>query len=125
MLWIAIAAGGALGSVARHAVTVLVQPRFSSGFPGAIFIVNVAGCLTIGMLAGMVAALRIEMDAQLRALLVVGVLGGFTTFSSFGLDTFMMARGGHPGLAAWNAVGQTLLGLAAVWIGFALGSWRS
>lgn len=124
MLWVAIAAGGALGSVARHAVNVLVQPRFSYGFPAGIFVVNVLGCLTIGLLAGLIASTRLEVGEHARAFLVVGVLGGFTTFSSFGLDTFVLARGGHAGLAAWNAVGQTVLGLAAVGIGFAAGSWR-
>ena len=109
----------------RHCVNVAVQPRFlASGFPAGIFVVNMAGCLAIGLLAGLLAAARLEAGEHLRAFLFVGVLGGFTTFSSFGLDTFVLARGGHAVLAAANAVGQTGLGVLAVWAGFAVGSWR-
>ena len=125
MLWLGIAVGGALGSMARHAVNVLVQHRFlASGFPGSTFVVNVVGCLTIGALAGLVATARLDLSEQARAFLFVGVLGGFTTFSSFGLDTFVLARGGHTAMAAFNAVGQLVLGLTAVWLGYAAGSWR-
>lgn len=125
MLWLAIAAGGALGALARHVVNSAVQARFvAAGLPAGIFVVNVLGCLAIGLLAGVIAVERVHVGMHLRTFLVVGVLGGFTTFSSFGLDTLVLARGGQAGLAALNAVGQTALGLAAVWLGFAAGSWR-
>jgi CrcB protein len=70
--------------------------------------------------AGLIAAGRIHVGQTGRAFIVVGVLGGFTTFSSFGLDTFTLARGGQFGAAAFNAFGQLFLGLAAVWAGYAL-----
>lgn len=125
MLWLVIGAGGALGALARHLVNHAVHSRFlATSFPAGIFIVNIAGSLTIGLLAGALASQRLSAGEHLRAFLVVGLLGGFTTFSSFGLDTFTLVRGGQPALAAFNALGQMVLGLAAVWIGFAAGAWR-
>jgi CrcB protein len=125
MLWLVIAAGGALGAVARHGVNVVLHSRYPSAtFPAGIFVVNIVGCATIGLLAGLLAVERLTAGEHLRAFVFVGVLGGFTTFSSFGLDTFVLVRSGHPGLAAFNAVGQPALGLAAVLVGYAVGSWR-
>lgn len=125
MLWLVIAAGGALGALARHLTTVALHPRLPGiGIPGGIFIVNVTGCLAIGLIAGAIVSQRLIAGEHLRAFLVVGVLGGFTTFSSFGLDTFTLVRGGQPALAAANALGQMVLGLAAVWIGFVAAAWR-
>jgi fluoride exporter len=125
MLWLVIAAGGALGAAARHGLNVVLHSRFlSTTFPAGIFVVNVVGCATVGLLAGLLAVERFEAGEYLRAFVFVGVLGGFTTFSSFGLDTLVLARGGQAGLAAFNAVGQPVVGLAAVWLGFAAGSWR-
>src|SRR5262245_58825030 len=125
MLWLVIAIGGALGAGARHALNVGVHARFfSATFPAGIFIVNMVGCAVIGLLAGMIAVQRIEAGELLRAFLFVGVLGGFTTFSSFALDTLVLARGGNIGMAALNAFGQPVLGLAVAFLGYALGSWR-
>ncbi len=110
--------------MARHALNSLFQGRYS-GFPAGIFIVNILGCLAIGVLAGLLASTRLQVGEVGRTFLIVGLLGGFTTFSSFGLDTFVLSRGGHTGLAALNAAGQPLIGIAAVWLGYVLGSWRS
>lgn len=115
--------GGALGSMARHgvgmAVAHLSPPRVT---PYATMAVNLAGCLVIGALAGLIASHRVTMAAPLRAFIFVGVLGGFTTFSSFGLDTFTLARGGHAGSAALNVVIQVAAGLALVAAGYAGGT---
>ena len=125
MLWFVIAVGGAMGALARHLVNVWVQQRLlSSGFPAGIFLINVTGCLAIGLVAGSIAAGRMELSEQAKAFLIVGVLGGFTTFSSFGLDTLVLVRAGQPALAALNVIGQTILGMLAVWVGFAAGVWR-
>ena len=124
MVWLAIAVGGGIGAIARHALNGAVAARFGSGFPAGIFVVNVAGCLVIGLLAGAIAASRLPLGELTRTFLVVGVLGGFTTFSSFGLDTFTLARGGQAGLAALNGFGQLLAGVCAVWLGFSVGAWR-
>ncbi|MGE0594669.1 MAG: fluoride efflux transporter CrcB [Vicinamibacterales bacterium] len=121
MNWLAVGVGGAIGALVRHACTLWVSQRVSWGpFPAGIFLVNLAGCLAIGVLAGVLASSRVALDERVRVFLVVGLLGGFTTFSSFGLDTFTLLRGGQTGLALLNAVGQLVGGILAVWLGFAL-----
>ena len=126
MAWLAVAIGGALGSMARHGVNHLVQVRWlATRFPAGTVVVNVAGCLVIGLLAGMVASERIAMKANWREFVFVGVLGGFTTFSTFGLDTLVLVRTGSAGQAAANVVIQVVGGLAAVWLGYQLGAARS
>src|SRR5687768_12187831 len=93
MTWLAIAVGGAVGSVARHGVNVLVHGRWPMArFPFATLIVNVAGCLIIGLLAGLIMSERLTLRFYWREFLFVGILGGFTTFSTFGLDTITLAR---------------------------------
>lgn len=123
MIWLAIAAGGACGAAARHAVNTLVQSR-SALFPVGIFAVNAIGCLAAGILAGLVASGRLHIGETMRLFIFVGVLGGFTTFSAYSLDTLTLARGGHGTLAAANAIGQAVVGLSAVWVGFVAASWR-
>jgi CrcB protein len=83
--------------------------------------VNVVGCLVIGVVAGRVASGRLHLSPLMRTFLFVGVLGGFTTFSSFGLDTFTLAHGGNHASAFWNVAGDIVVGLGAVWLGFNLG----
>ena len=123
MVWIAIAAGGALGSVARHGVNVLVHGRWPMmRFPLATMIVNIAGCLVIGLLAGLIMSERISPRLYWREFVFVGVLGGFTTFSTFGLDTITLARSHSFASALWNVVGQVVLGLLAVQAGILLTS---
>jgi CrcB protein len=124
MLWIAVAVGGGLGAVARHAVNHLFNLRFGAAVPAGIFIVNAIGCLVIGLLAGLIASTRLHLGEVGRTFVFVGILGGFTTFSSYGLDTYTLFRGGHAGLGLLNAVGQMVVGLGAVWLGFAMGDWR-
>ena len=120
MMWLAVAAGGALGSMARHFVNLELTRRFE-GLPSiATFVINVVGCLVIGVLAGSIAGGRIHLSNTQRAFIFVGVLGGFTTFSTFGLDSFTLAHGGDFGHAFWNVAGQMILGLGGVWLGFAL-----
>ena len=114
MTWIAVAVGGALGSMARHAVNQWLQTRF----PLATVVVNLSGCLIIGILAGLLASRRIAMPTYWREFVFVGLLGGFTTFSTFGLDTFLLARTHSIGYAAWNVALQVVGGLAAVWLGY-------
>ena len=123
VIWLAIAVGGALGAMARHALNLAVQGRYRV-FPVGIFAVNALGCLAIGILAGLIASSRLHVPELARVFLVVGVLGGFTTFSAFGLDTFTLLRAGHTTWAAANGIGQMVVGVAAVWAGFTLASWR-
>jgi fluoride exporter len=121
MTWIAVGIGGAFGSMLRHWVNLEIAHRLEQSVPWATFVVNVIGCLAIGALAGSVASGRLSLSPAMRTFLFVGVLGGFTTFSSFGLDTFTLGHGGQHSAAAWNAIGQVGLGVGGVWLGFYLG----
>src|SRR5215203_99816 len=117
MTWIAVAAGGALGSVARHAVN---RATGSARFPLGTVIVNLVGCLLIGVLAGLLASRRIALPPRWREFVFVGLLGGFTTFSSFGLETFTLARTQSASSASLNIGLHVIGGLVAVWIGYRL-----
>jgi CrcB protein len=122
MTWLAVAIGGAVGSMARHGVNHLVHGRFlTTRFPIGTVVVNVVGCFVIGVLAGSLASERIVMRPHWREFVFVGLLGGFTTFSAFGLDTFLLSRTHFPGQAVINIVLQVVGGLVAVWIGYQIG----
>jgi CrcB protein len=122
VLWVAL--GGALGSVARYAISGAAVRWLSTGFPYGTLFVNVTGSFAIGLLAALVAADgRPSLGADARAFLLVGVLGGFTTFSSFSLETLNLARSGALAPAMLNVAGSIALCLAAVSLGFATGSW--
>ena len=122
MTWVAIAAGGAFGSIARHAVNHLARRQWlSSQFPAGIVIVNVTGCFIIGVLAGLLASGRIALPLHWREFVFVGLLGGYTTFSTFGLDTFELARTHSIGFALLNVGAHVIGGLLAVWVGYHLG----
>jgi CrcB protein len=122
MTWLAIAAGGALGAMARHAVNHAAHAHaLSARFPAATLIANASGCLLIGVLSGLLSANRITLPAHWREFVFVGLLGGFTTFSTFGLDTFLLARTHSLGHAALNVAAHVAGGLAAVWLGYRMG----
>ena len=104
--------GGALGSMARYGVGLAVP---SSGFPYATLIVNMIGCFCIG-LALPTAERAAALSPDFRSLVVVGFLGGFTTFSAFGYETLSLARSA-PGLALLNVAANIILGLLAVALG--------
>lgn len=121
MTWLAIGIGGAIGSLARHGVNYLVHVRWlTTRLPLGTVRVNLVGCFVIGMLAGLIASARIALHAHWREFVFVGLLGGFTTFSAFGLDTFLLSRT-TPAQAAFNVAVQVIGGLAAVWAGYQLG----
>ena len=123
MVWLVIAVGGALGSVARHGVNVLIHGRWPlMRFPLATLIVNIAGCMIIGLLAGVIMSERIALRFYWREFLFVGILGGFTTFSTFGLDTITLARTHSMSAALWNVTAQVVVGLLAVQAGLFIGS---
>ena len=123
MTWLAIAVGGALGSVARHGVNQLVHGRWLvTRFPVGTVAVNLIGCFVIGLLAGLLAANRIALRLHWREFVFAGLLGGFTTFSTFGLDTFLLARTHSMQEAALNVALHMIVGLLAVWAGYTLGA---
>ncbi|MEK7214723.1 MAG: fluoride efflux transporter CrcB [Chloroflexota bacterium] len=110
-----VALGGMLGSVTRYLVSPGVQSLLGGPvFPVGTLVVNVIGCFLIGLINGF-AQSRGFITPSARAFLVVGVLGGFTTFSAFGYETFALAKDGSLPLAMLNAVAQLALGVGAVW----------
>jgi fluoride exporter len=109
--------GGFIGSVARYklggwVLHLTVQEKF----PFGTFAVNVAGCLVAGVLAGLVAKHEL-FSAETRLFLFTGLLGGFTTFSAFGLETMFLLRRGELWVAAIYVGASVLLGVIAVWLG--------
>lgn len=121
-----IGAGGFIGSVLRYLVSGLAQTLSQSmAFPSGTLAVNVLGCFCIGFLSHLFAA-RSFISADLQAFLVVGILGGFTTFSAFGNETMNLFREGEATLALMNVGAQLLLGLGSVWLGYTLAHaiWR-
>jgi CrcB protein len=112
-----VAAGGALGSAARYAVTHAAGLLLPTSFPYGTFLVNAIGCLVFGLIAG-AAEGRGTLTPGVRLFWLVGVLGGFTTFSSYAYDTMVLARGGAWPLAVVNAAGQVLIGLAFLSLGW-------
>lgn len=109
--------GGAVGSVLRYVVGRWAERAFpAASLPVGTLLVNVVGCLLIGVLAGM-AGSRDWMRVEVRLLLMVGLLGGFTTFSTFGLEVLTLGRG-EARLAALAYVGVSVVaGVACAWVG--------
>jgi CrcB protein len=121
VIWLAVAAGGALGSLMRHGVNQMFSGLLERPVPHATAAVNLVGAGVIGLLAGLTASGHLHLSVPMRTFLFVGILGGFTTFSSFMLDTLTLLYGGEPGVAVVNVLAQTMLGLAAVWAGYYVG----
>jgi CrcB protein len=118
-----VAVGGALGSVFRYLLGTWTQSASKSiDFPFGTLVVNLIGCFVIGFLAQL-AESRGAFTSESRALVFVGVLGGFTTFSSFGNDTINLLREGE----AWNALANVganvIFGLILVWLGRTVAYW--
>lgn len=111
----AVSLGGALGAVARYGLTVAL-PTAPDQWPWATFVTNLTGCLAIGAL--MVIVVELTAPHRLvRPFLGPGLLGGFTTFSTYALETRTLVADGHPGMAAGYVVASLALGLLAVWLG--------
>lgn len=121
MSYLLIFIGAGLGGVCRYAMSISVQ-KLANGwiFPIGTFSVNMLGCLLIGFLAQLSESKGLFPGDQ-RLFLFVGILGGFTTFSSFGYETVQLLRDSEYLYAALNAVMQVILGLACVWLGYILG----
>ena len=112
---VAIALGGAAGSLARYAVAATVQQP-SMQFPWGIFVVNVSGGFLMGIIVEL-SALKLSMSPELRAFLTVGVLGGYTTFSTFSLDSVLLIERGAYLSAAAYVVGSAVLSILALFAG--------
>ncbi len=114
-----IALGGALGSLLRYAIQGWVQRLSGSVFPVGTLVVNITACFVIGFLAGFFAGPHLIRE-EYRVALTVGVLGGYSTFSTFGLESFNLLNDREFGLAAGNMVASCAVGFAAVWLGYRL-----
>ena len=113
MRWLLLLAGGGLGAVLRFAIALWVDERLGVHFPWGTLAVNVAGCFGIGVVATLADEHTLVTPA-LRLFLVTGLLGGFTTFSAFGMETWQLIEDGHALAALANAAGSVIAGLAAV-----------
>ncbi len=119
-LW--IAGGSALGGVARFWLSGLIARQFGETFPWGTLAVNVLGSMLIGLFAALSDPDgRLLISPAARQAVIFGVFGGFTTFSSFSLQTLYLVRDGEWLAAAGNVGGSVLLCLLGVWIGYALG----
>ena len=108
--------GGCLGSIARLKLSGLLFHSFDGRFPLATFAVNVIGCLAAGVLAGLIER-HGWFSADVRLLLFTGLLGGFTTFSAFGVETVYLLRRGDIGVALVYVLLSVLCGIGALWLG--------
>ena len=120
MNWLAVMAGGALGSLLRYVVSGSVSAQLNGTFPFGTWTVNIAGCLLIGLLSAAWPANEGEV-APLRLALIVGGLGGFTTFSTFSAETLTLLQGGRAELALIYVASSTAFGVIAAWFGYKLG----
>jgi|SRR5690606_38044378 len=113
MPWLAVALGGACGALARYGINLWLAPLSVGRFPFATLAVNLFGCAAIGVLHVLIVE-RGLLPAAWRELLMVGVLGGFTTFSAFSIDTLGLWQNHQPLLALVNVVATLVLCLGAV-----------
>jgi len=118
MRLLAVAIGGALGAVSRYLVTAAVHRVWPPVFPYGTLTVNVLGSLVVGFASGVFAARAESRDHLLQLFLIVGVCGGFTTFSSFSAETYQLVQRGAVPAAFLNVALQTTGSLAAVFAGF-------
>lgn len=111
---LAVGAGGFLGSVFRYLIS-LIPVSENSIFPIKTFIINIIGCIVIGAIAVSVSR-NVEMSPQMLLFLKVGVCGGFTTFSTFALETADLMKAGHTGAALLYVVLSVLIGVAVIFV---------
>ena len=119
ILWVGV--GGVVGAVARYLVVMGLNGGVSgSGFPYGTLAVNGVGCFLIGLVVGFAEAHK-PLSPEVQAFLVIGVLGGFTTFSAFGMDTIRLFRDGSYIAGSANVLLQVAVGLGAVVVGLRAG----
>jgi CrcB protein len=117
--YVLILIGGGAGSLARYVAATAIGTRWGARFPWGTMVVNVTGCFLIGLLMTILTE-RASLNPNWRFALVVGFLGGYTTFSTFEWETYSAVRSGGFWIGAANVVGSVVLGYLAVWLGSAL-----
>ncbi len=117
---LAVVFGGGLGSLARYGLDAAIEHRVDSLFPWATLTINVSGCFASGLLVALVVD-NLGAPSWVSRGLIVGFLGAYTTFSTFGAESYELTEFGHWGLAAANVALSATAGIAAVALGQALG----
>jgi CrcB protein len=113
-----VGVGGFIGSIGRYLLAGAVYRIFPNlNFPIGTSVVNILGCFLIGFVTGLV-EVRNLLGPELRIFILIGLLGGFTTFSTFGFETFALLRDGAVEAVFANVLVQVFIGITAVWLGF-------
>ena len=118
LLFIGVA--GFAGTLSRYWLSGVIARRYGETFPLGTLVVNLAGCFLVGLLFYVMNE-RYLVNQTMRTVIMIGFLGGFTTFSSFGLQTFTLLQDGEFGLAVLNITASNVVGLLLVWAGYTLG----
>jgi len=116
---ILIGLAGLIGTLGRYWLSDVMAKRYGDAFPWGTLLVNAIGCFVAGSVFYLTEE-RLVLSPTTRSVILIGLVGGFTTFSSYGLQTFTLMRGGEFGLAALNLTLSNLLGLSLVWAGYSL-----
>jgi CrcB protein len=114
--YLLIAAGGALGSIARYWVGSAIASRLGTRFPYGTFVINITACAIIGFSLTYLGR-RVELNPAWRFLIPIGFVGAYSTFSTYEWETLSTLRAGAFAMAALYAIGSLVLGLAATWCG--------
>ncbi len=117
MILLMVALGGGVGAVIRFVVAGTIQSAAWPGYPWGIFVVNITGGLAMGLIVEL-SALKLSMSPEMRAFLTTGVLGGYTTFSTFSLDSVLLIERGDYASAIVYVIGSAVLSILAVFAGF-------
>ena len=116
-LYIVTALGGAIGATLRFGIGRWAQDFFGQpSFPYGTLLINVSGCMVFGIIMGLIDK-GYAIGPEQRTFMLVGILGGYTTFSTFGFETFALLRDGHGEAALLNAALQVVVGVLGVWLG--------
>jgi CrcB protein len=114
-----IALGGALGAIARYQLASMIQARIPAGFPWGTFVVNISGCLVMGVATTLLTD-RLVVHPNWRFLVPIGFIGAYTTFSTFEMETFRAVTEGGWLIGGANVVGSVVAGYVALWLGVIL-----
>jgi len=114
--YLMIAIGGAAGAIARYQLAAVIQARIPAGFPLGTFVVNITGCLVMGIAMTLLTE-RLVVHPNWRYLVPVGFIGAYTTFSTFEYETFRAITEGSVMIAFGNIIASVVAGYAALWLG--------
>lgn len=121
--YLIVLAGAGLGGLSRYVLGTWIMTKYSGRFPLGTFIINVSGSFLIGLIMTLLAE-RTQPHPYWRLFLVIGILGGYTTFSSFEWEAYSAVRGGERWMGLLYVTGSVALGYLAVWLGTALAARR-